>query len=219
MEAPTENQLNRDVQMFGYKRANGEAGVGFEIEHAGLKQHSVVWEHSVAERFREEDLAQYKIEFGVVRSFVAPGGHAIGMGFYVPDSDKPGSHRWVQLVTIPRQAFSEPGETIPKTIPETVPTDAGGESTDSEQTPKNAAKITPETVPGDDQSIVHGSNDEPTSPLFIPGATPQNNIMAFLMANTEATDADIIRAMHESGLEVSTDEVKAARQQNTYLNG
>ena len=44
-----------------YHRPDGVIGVGFEIEHANRRQHSVVWPDKPGERFLAHELEHHRI--------------------------------------------------------------------------------------------------------------------------------------------------------------
>lgn len=170
-----------------YQQSDRRTGVGFVIEWAGRKQHSIAWEAGPAERYKEDELAEHGIEVTPLVECVHKPAEAV-VEEIVGDALESQSGVKVEEV--------QEIETAPET--EQPVSDWTGEGQDALTDVEAAEEIARE-------STGHEF-------IFLPEGTEAANIRAYLTAYPEATNQEVIAALHKFGLEVSSSQVSTQRK-------
>lgn len=167
-----------------YTRADGRVGVGFMIEFSGRQQHSVAWSDGPAQRFMPDELKEHHIA-------VEP----------LPLS---GSGRAAETFT-----ESEASELCPAVNVNVDPFPPAGGSAETEN-----SETSSETESDGSQAETDKAEESPSENpgYFNPDATEAANIRSYLHAHPDATNQEVIAAMHSHGVEISSSQVTTQRK-------
>lgn len=170
-----------------YTRADAVVGVGFVIPFAGREQHSIAWPDRPSERYLSDELAEHRIVVEVndcssCRLEIGQEIEGIGRVFNVDGAS-------VHIDEIATDDVTK--ETLNATISETLV----------------------ETLE-DEPTLEDPSEADVPAPTFefLERETEATNIRNYLTVHPDATNQDVIAALHGFGMEVSSSQVSYGRK-------
>jgi hypothetical protein len=173
-----------------YTRADAVVGVGFVIAFAGRNQHSIAWPDRPSERYMSDELAEHRIAVEEMNYGNCDDGCKLEIGREVEGVGRVFNVNTdgVHIDDIAADPVVGENETIVEAVVEVL-----------EDSP------TLEESPG----IVESPE---VTFEFLPRETEATNIRNYLTLYPEATNQDVITALHGYGMEVSSSQVSYGRK-------
>lgn len=184
-----------------YEAPNGRVGVGFKIEHAGRPQHSVAWPDGIAERYMDDELEERQIKVSTLCI------------------DCPQPAETMRRKSVDEIWIDEESKMSDAAL-------SASEFLNSGKLFDGKASVNIITPPVDQQNLdtsnqtndnANQNSENESKGLkefnFNPKETEAANIRECLLANPDASNQDVITALHDLGMEVSSSQVSAQRRQ------